>query len=65
MTLVTQNDYNCIPLLSNMFELRVITSSACINWLPPNFGTRNDLISVFHQILTLAKGWAAPDYTIL
>jgi len=34
---------------------------ARINWLPPNFGARNDLISVFHQTLTLAKGRAAPD----
>jgi len=45
-----------------MFELRVITSLARINWLVSNFGARNDLISVFHQTLTLAKGQAAPDY---
>ena len=32
-----------------MFELRVITSSAHINWLPPKFGGRNDLVFVFHQ----------------
>ena len=24
--------------------------------LPPNFGGRNDLVSVFYQTLTLAKG---------
>ena len=29
----------------------------------PNFGTRNDMISFFHQTLTLAKGRAAPDFT--
>ena len=47
---------------SNIFELRVMTSLAHINWLPPNFDARNDLISVFHQTLTLAKGRAVPDY---
>ena len=31
-------------------------SLARINWLAPNFGTRNDLVSVFHQILTFSKG---------
>jgi len=41
-----------------MFELRVITSLAHINWLAPTFGARNDLISVFRQTLTLAKGRA-------
>jgi len=45
-----------------MFELRVITSLARINWLAPNFGGRNHLASVFHQTVTLAKGRAAPDY---
>jgi len=51
-----------IQLPSNMLELRVITSLARINWLVPNFGARNDLISVIHHTLTLAKGQAAPDY---
>ena len=37
-----------------MFELWVIASLALINWLPPNFSAKNDLIFVFHQTLTLA-----------
>ena len=46
-----------------MFEIWVITSLAHINWLAKNFSTGNDLISVFHQILTLVKGQVAPDYS--
>ena len=53
-------DLSLSLLLSNTFELRMIMSLACTNWLVLNFGARNDLISVFHQTLTLAKGWAAP-----
>ena len=48
--------------LVTCFELRVITSFACINLLVPNFSTRNDLISVSHLTLILAKRRAAPDY---
>ena len=33
-----------------MFELRVITSLARINWLAWNFGARKNLVSVFHQL---------------
>ena len=29
---------------------------ACTNWLGPNLGARNDLVSVFHQTLTLCEG---------
>ena len=47
-----------------MFELRVITLLAHTNWLAPNLGTRNDLEFEFHQTLTLAKGQAAPDYSL-
>ena len=40
----------------------VETSLARINWLVQNFGTRNNLLSVFHQTLTFhVKGQAAPD----
>ena len=42
--------------------ISVWTSLACTNWLAPNLGARNDLVSVFHQILTLCEGRAAPDY---
>jgi len=35
---------------------QVITSLACSNWLVWDFSIRNDLVSVFHQTLTLAKG---------
>ena len=48
-----------------MFELRMIMSLARINWLAPNFGARNDLISVFYQTLTLAKGRVVPDYGLV
>jgi len=48
-----------------MFKLRVITSLACINWLQPNFGGRNDLVSVLHQTLTLAKGRAVPNFPVI
>ena len=37
-------------------------SLACINWLAPNFGARNDLIPVFHQTHTLSEGRVVPDY---
>jgi len=39
-------NYTCILLLNNIFELLVITSLVRINWLAPNFGTRNDLIAI-------------------
>jgi len=49
------NDYICILLLCDMFELRVITSLACINWLVWNFCDRNDLGFVFHQTPIYSK----------
>ena len=36
--------------------ISVLTSLACTNWLAPNLGARNDLVSVFHQTLTLCEG---------
>ena len=36
--------------------LRVLSMLACTNWLAPNLGARNDLVSVFHQTLTLCEG---------
>ena len=53
LSFVMQNDYTCISLLSDMFELRVITSMARINWLAQNFYARNDLGSVIRPTLTL------------